>query len=135
MKSIKPGRGPSMMNGAGAVFAALFGIVWTCIAAAMFPPMAFFGIFFIGYAVVIAIYNFKNATSENRYSTFDIVDGTEESDPLNERFGHRAGAVTDKTDEHGEDGEQKKTGKFCPYCGMGAEPDFLYCNHCGKKLP
>lgn len=28
MKSIKPGRGPSMMGGISALFAALFGVFW-----------------------------------------------------------------------------------------------------------
>ena len=36
MRSIKPGRGPSMMGAAGAVFAVIFGIIWTFAAAGMF---------------------------------------------------------------------------------------------------
>lgn len=23
---------------------------------------------------------------------------------------------------------------FCPYCGQGVEPDFLYCPRCGRAL-
>ena len=83
MKSIKPGRGPSMMNAAGAVFAVIFGIIWTIAAAGMGAPFFFplFGLLFIGMGVMSAVYNFKNATGEERYSTFDIVDSDEEPDP------------------------------------------------------
>lgn len=89
MKSVKPGRGPSMMNAAGSIFAILFGIIWTAIAMSSGASFFFslFGICFIGLAVVQAVYNFKNATGKNRYSAFDIVDEDEENDPLNERFG------------------------------------------------
>ncbi len=128
MKSIKPGRGPSMMGGISAICAGIFGIVWTCIAAAMFPPMAIFGILFIVIAVTNAIYNFKNATGENRYSAFDIVDASEERDPLNERFGA-------KTEDTPSVSDSDTDGKFCPYCGTAVQSDFKFCNSCGKKLP
>jgi len=35
MKSIKPGRGPSMMGGIAGVFVAVFGVFWTIMATAM----------------------------------------------------------------------------------------------------
>ena len=38
MKSIKPGRGPSMMGAVGAAFAVVFGIIWTMAAASMGAP-------------------------------------------------------------------------------------------------
>ena len=104
MKSIKPGRGPSFMGGIGAVFAALFGVFWTIMAVSMGAAfMAPFGLLFIGIAVVQAIYNFKNATGENRYSAFDIVEGTEEVDPLNERFGSSKSASTESFESAGVD--------------------------------
>ena len=95
MKSVKPGRGPSMMGGIGSILAAVFGLIWTCGAASMGAPGFFllFGVVFIGIGVVNAVYSFKNATGENRYSDFDIVDSHEEPDPLNERFGRQPDAA------------------------------------------
>ena len=127
MKSIKPGRGPSMMSGAVGIFMIGFGVVWTIIAGAAFPPMALFGVLWTGIAITITVYNFKNATRKNRYSQFDIVDSNEEPDPLNERFGsNNTNTKTPKPDEDS---------NFCPYCGTAVEEDFEYCNKCGKKLP
>jgi len=89
-----------------------------------------FGVIFVIIAVVAAIYNFKNATSKDRYSEFDIVDGSEEPDPLNERFGEGAPYEScEGTDPFGEDD------LFCPYCGTPAEDDYLFCKKCGKQLP
>lgn len=87
-----------------------------------------FGVVFVIIAVVIAIYNFKNATSKKRYSEYDIVDGNEESDPLNERFGHTAYREESTGSFEGND-------LFCPYCGAPAEDDYLFCKKCGKQLP
>ena len=125
MKSIKPGRGPSFMGGVMGIAGALFGVFWTVMAiagGAWF--MAPFGLIFIGVAVYNTIYNFKNATGKNRYSEYDIVDGDEEPDPLNERFGN----PSPKMPQSGEIA-------FCPYCGNKIEGDYLYCNRCGKQLP
>ncbi len=124
MKSIKPGRGPSMMGGVMSLFVGVFGIIWTVIAAGMGGgAFALFGVVFILVAVVQAIYHFKNATGKNRYSAYDITDGAEEPDPLNQRFGERPEPATDEDSA------------FCPYCGTPAEGDYLYCHKCGKKLP
>ncbi|MBE6659302.1 MAG: zinc ribbon domain-containing protein [Ruminococcaceae bacterium] len=131
MKSIKPGRGPSMMGGVMSVAVAIFGIIWTGLAASMGAgPFALFGIVFIAIAVFNAVYNFKNATGENRYSIYDITDHGEEPDPLNQRFG------TDSHTENETRGQRNgKEYRFCPYCGTELKPDFVYCNSCGKKLP
>ncbi len=127
MKSIKPGRGPSFMGGVMGIFVGLFGVVWTVIAAGMGGGVfALFGIIFIAVAVMITIYNFKNATSQNRYSSFDITEHGEEPDPLNERFGRP------QSDAPKQEGVENK---FCPYCGTAVAEDFEYCNNCGKKLP
>ena len=127
MKSIKPGRGPSMMGGISSIFVALFGVVWTVIAVSIGAGfMGIFGIIFIAMAVVSAVYNFKNATGKNRYSSFDITEDGEEPDPWNERFGEQR----DYTQASSTGGSS-----FCPYCGARAEGDFAYCNKCGKKLP
>ena len=131
MKSIKPGRGPSMMGGVMSIAAAVFGVIWTALAASIGGgPFALFGIVFIAIAVFNAVYNFKNATGENRYSVYDITEEGEETDPLNERFGAKS------TDD--DDNAQQRNGKkskFCPYCGTELEADFVYCNACGKKIP
>lgn len=129
MKSIKPGRGPSMMGGISSILVGIFGVVWTIGAVSMGAGGLFgiFGLIFIAMAVVSAVYNFKNATSKNRYSTFDITDEHEEPDPWNERFSGKKDQMQfpfNSTDS-----------KFCPYCGTRVEGDFVYCNKCGKKLP
>ena len=80
------------------------------------------------------VYNFKNATGEKRYSAYDIVEHTEEPDPLNERFGEVKNAP-DKKESTDTAAEEKKDSKFCPWCGEAVEEAFVYCNHCGKKLP
>ena len=126
MKSIKPGRGPSFMGGITSIAIGIFGIIWTIIAAGMGGGMfALFGIVFIAIAVINAVYSFKNATSENRYSAFDITEGDEEPDPFNERFGESIP----------QEGYNETANRFCPYCGNPVEEDFEYCNSCGKKLP
>ena len=158
MKSIKPGRGPSMMSGVMSVAVGIFGLIWTIMAASMGGGIfALFGLVFIGIAISSAVYNFKNATSENRYSTYDIVDSTEETDPFNERFGrppnvsadfdHYADGTPRFSDEAASanrsaassnefaSGSRTTTNAFCPYCGNEVEQDFIYCNNCGKELP
>ena len=125
MKSIKPGRGPSMMGGVVGIIMICFGIVWTAVAASYSGIMAIFGVLWTCVAVIITVFNFSNATCKNRYTSFDIVDGTEEPDPLNERFGSAA---------REERLEKDSPGRFCPYCGAEAAGDFAFCNHCGKKL-
>lgn len=126
MKSIKPGRGPSMMGGVVGIFMIGFGILWTVIAAQASGIFALFGVLWTGVAVAMTVYNFKNATGKNRYSAFDITDSEEEPDPLNQRFGASQSAPQQKNDTDN---------KFCPYCGTQVAEDFEYCNHCGRKLP
>lgn len=129
MKSIKPGRGPSMMSGISSILAGVFGVAWTIGALSMGAGglFAVFGLVFVAMAIVSAVYNFKNATSKNRYSSFDITDENEEPDPWNERFGEK------RTEPHTT--TYSSDSKYCPYCGTRVDGDFLYCNKCGKKLP
>ena len=129
MKSIKPGRGPSMMGGVMGIFAAVFGVIWTVSAAAMGGGLfALFGLVFIGAAVMITVYNFKNATSKNRYSAYDITDDGEEPDPLNQRFGGESPKKPITEDK-------KPAGaEFCPWCGADVDPDHVFCSKCGKSL-
>ena len=128
MKSVKPGRGPSFMGGIGGIAAGVFGIIWTISASSMGAPGIFtaFGVVFILLAVGSAIYNLLNAAGKKRFSAFDITDGDEEPDPLNERFG-RNGQTTPRADADG-DG-------FCPYCGAKTQDAYRYCEQCGKELP
>lgn len=126
MRSIKPGRGPSMMGGISGIFMICFGILWTVIAAQGSPIFALFGVLWTGMAVVTTVYNFKNATKKNRHSTYDIVDSNEEPDPFNQHFGG-----SQSFDSWGNNSQNK----FCPYCGTAVEQDYEYCSNCGKKLP
>ncbi|HIX91084.1 MAG TPA: hypothetical protein H9845_09375 [Candidatus Agathobaculum pullicola] len=71
MKSIKPGRGPSMMGGFGSVFGIIFGIFWTVLAASMTQGFGLvgiifplFGVLFVIISIGNAVYNFKNATGK-----------------------------------------------------------------------
>lgn len=128
MKSIKPGRGPSMMGGISSVGAVIFGIIWIFAALGIGAPpfFALFGVVFIGMAGVSAYYNFHNATSKNRYSAYDITEEGEEPDPLEERFGAER--------EGGEAISAAAAGGFCPYCGAPAEKDYLFCRKCGRRI-
>ena len=132
MKSIKPGRGPSMMGGIGSIVAVLFGVFWTIGAVSMGAPFIFplFGVLFICMGVAQAVYNFKNATGENRYSSFDIVDDREEPDPLDQRFGK-----PEQTEKKPESAAMSAEDGFCPYCGNRVSGDFEFCPKCGKLLP
>ena len=127
MKSIKPGRGPSMKGGIVSLAMAAFGVLWIIGVLAIGGGFfAAFGVIFVIIAIVEAVYSFKNATGENRYSSFDIVDDSEEPDPLNDRFGTANARVSNTTTEKS---------NYCPYCGTKAEEDYAYCSNCGKKLP
>ena len=126
MKSIKPGRAPSMMGAIIGIGVCIFGIGWTITAAKMGAPFFFplFGVVFVGIGIVNVIFNFKNATGKNRFSSFDITDDVEEEDPFNERFGRKENAPA-----------AQNTGNFCPYCGERADYDYKYCKNCGRELP
>lgn len=134
MKSIKPGRGPSMMNAFGSAAAAIFGVIWVISAMSMGAPFFFplFGVVFIAMGIGQAVYNYKNATGENRFSEYDITDGTEERDPFNDYFGRNSQGERSQSESAPivEEGR-----RFCPYCGSKAEDEFVYCAKCGRKLP
>lgn len=130
MKSVKPGRGPSALSAITGLGVAAFGVLWTVMAlVGGAGPFALFGVIFVIIAVVQVIYNFKNATSENRYSEFDIVENNEESDPLNEKFGNAGNDV--KATVLNSDAKNN----YCPFCGAPVSEAFKFCNNCGEKLP
>ena len=122
MKSVKPGRGPSMMGAIGSLGATLFGIIWTILAFSISPFFALFGVVFVVIGISQFIYNLHNVKAKDRFSVVDITDSIEENDPLNERFGKQA------------DHEKRIASAYCPYCGEGLKDDYLYCPKCGKKL-
>ena len=115
MRSIKPGRGPSLLSGLGALAATLFGVFWTVTAAESGAPILFplFGIVFIGLGAFTAVYHLRNAAAQNRSSIVDIVDENEEPDPLNRRFGEK---------------------RFCPYCGEALPENARFCPGCGREI-
>lgn len=125
MKSIKPGRAPSLLSGVIGIIMVLFGIFWTVMASNFGGIMMVFGILWTLVALVITIFNIKNGTAKKRYSMYDITDDKEEADPLNERFKEKKDDVKDDGDDN----------KYCPYCGAKVEETYEYCNKCGKKLP
>lgn len=136
MKSIKRGRGPSMMGGISSVFAAFFGVFWMIFAFSIGAgPFALFGLFFIAMAITSAIYNFKNATGKNRYSEYDITETGEEPDPFNERFNTSSDYWYNYSSDNNTTTTSTGSSKFCPYCGTKVEADYEFCNNCGKKLP
>ena len=133
--SVKRGRMRSAQNAAGGVFGAIFGIIWTVAAVGMGAPWFFavFGIFFVAMAISGAYISWKNATGDNRYSEFDIVETDAEPDPWDKKF-RNDGTEFDIKESCGHIHE-KGAARFCPYCGTQAESDFEFCKNCGKKLP
>lgn len=128
MRSVKPGRGPSAMGAMGSLVGVIFGVIWTGAAASMGAPAFFlaFGVLFIVIGIVQAVYHFKNATGENRFSAFDITEDGEEPDPLDRRF--RGAPPPPSAREPG-------GYRFCPYCGAELAEDFSFCGVCGRRLP
>ncbi len=127
MKSIKPGRGPSMMGGVAGIFMICFGVLWTVLAAQSNIFFALFGVIWTGIAIVQTVYNFKNATGKNRYSSYDITDANEEPDPFEKYH-------TDSEKRGEESGGEYKEKRFCPYCGAKTEPEDAFCASCGNRL-
>lgn len=131
MKSIKPGRGPSMMGGIASIGIGIFGILWIFFVLRMGGGLfALFGVVFVLLAAAQAVYNFKNATGKNRYSAFDITDSREEPDPLDLRFGQPDPPAGDAGETAG-----SPESAFCPFCGTPVEADHVFCLRCGRKLP
>jgi hypothetical protein len=143
MIGVKPGRGPSLMGGVGAISAALFGTIWTVVAVSKGAGiiLALFGVLFVAMAVVIAAYNFWAGTTKDRPSQFDLTTGDEEPDPIAKALGHGAEhtSSTSPTAEPPQAGDaaagpRRFEGDFCPFCGAHVEKDFDFCPKCGKDI-
>ena len=84
----------------------------------------------------------NNATGEQRYSAFDIVDEGEEADPLNERFGRNVKADSaGQTDAETPGSREERIhavpqgeNNFCPYCGAPVKETYTFCRKCGRRL-
>ncbi|MBQ9346981.1 MAG: zinc ribbon domain-containing protein [Oscillibacter sp.] len=148
MKSIKPGRGPSMLGGFSGIFGTIFAIFWTIGAASIGAPPMFwlFGVGFTALMIGNTVYNFRNATGENRYSAYDITDGSEEPDPLNRRYGTTLNGEPVDGGGNGRDAGNGGDGwnhshhadgavRFCPYCGAKLGDGFAFCGKCGREIP
>jgi hypothetical protein len=160
MRSIKPGRGPSILRGITAALCGIIGLAFlitTILASNELSNLtnkAFdglnlgnygfgfdfgdissgfsiagivFSVAFIIMAIVLAVYNFKNATRQNRLSTIDITEPGEEPDPLNLKYG--------KIKTSSQPVMDNSQNSFCPYCGTRVNADFEFCRSCGRKLP
>ena len=129
MKSIKPGRGPSLQGGIASILMGVVGVIWTIGAASIGAPSYFllFGVVFVLFALVSAGFEFYNVTAKNRHSVVDIVDESEERDPLNAYFGKGGEGYAPEED----DGDRKG---FCPYCGESVKSSYVYCPKCGKNI-
>lgn len=117
------------MGGAiGGLVAAGFGVFWTISASNMGAPGFFvlFGVVFVLIGLGGAVYNFYNATSKNRFSTYDITVPGEEIDPLDPRN------QVDRPASESAEFEEKPS--FCPYCGTQLKPSFEFCPNCGKDI-
>ena len=131
MRSVKPGRGPSLQGAIGSIFAVVFGIFWMVSAAKMGAPTPFvlMGLVFVVIAGSNVIVSLMNATGENRFSLYDITEEGEEPDPLEEVLNKK-----EKTTEPKEEEKRPTETAFSPYCGAKAEKDSAFCRSCGKKL-
>ncbi|MCL2141156.1 MAG: zinc ribbon domain-containing protein [Dehalococcoidia bacterium] len=123
MKNVKPGRGPSGLSAIVGIVIAIAGISMVMQAASFGAPsfFIFFGVAFVVVSIVMVIYNLINATSNNRFSSFDITDENEEPDPISKRF---------RSDTPSSD----SPGNFCPYCGTPAAHDYSFCKKCGRLI-
>jgi hypothetical protein len=138
MKSIKPGRGPSVMAGFGSLVMVIFGILWTILAFGITSgaPMGIgiifplFGVCFVLIGIGQMVYNFTNATRDNRFSSMDLVDEEEEPDPLNEMFGREGPSDLD----HATPMVAVSKARFVHTAGAGLEPDFEFCPKCGRDI-
>ena len=136
MKSMKGGRGPSIIRAA-----ALFGIAVLAMVAlgqsGTPGSVAYAGVkyertplllvIFILMAVCGGIWFLYRAFAQNRPSETDAAGADEEPDALN---GHSRGEDgAESTEEASAAGS-----RYCPNCGRAVPEDANFCSHCGKEL-
>ena len=92
------------------IFVVCFGIFWTVMAGAMFPPMAIFGILFtaIGAVNTYSIYKKTTQNAEKPHEHQENIAYEE----------HRA----------------QKEELRCPYCGAPIHSKDKECEYCGSRL-
>ena len=139
MKSIKQGRGPSLIEGIALLGMSVVMIIMGGEFRSREPDFGVFGrnqgmdigttmcYVFALVCVIAGIYNIYCAVAKNRPSQIDITSGNEEPDPLNEHFHGRYDVESTKS-------PAAKDGMYCPYCGKPIQADFAFCSHCGKEL-
>lgn len=129
--SIKPGRGPSAFSAVGSGFAAVFGVLWTIFAISLTKDSPFtfakiifplFGLVFIGMAIAQAAYHKRNATGENRFSSYDIVSKNAEPDPFDSGFSSNPESTLTSSGAT----------SFCTACGRQFESSDRFCGSCGR---
>jgi high-affinity Fe2+/Pb2+ permease len=134
MRSIKPGRGPSLRGILGSAASILFGIIWIAFTVSIGGGLfALFGLGFIIMAAVNLIYNIKNAFNKNRYSEFDITEDGEEPDSFEQRFGRKTDYTQNSSTAHSGDFNSSQT-LFCPFCGSPVKDEHKFCKNCGRQL-
>ena len=120
MKSVKQGRGHSLMAAIASFFMGILGIGFIAATSGQEAQLSYIDGFFMDqnpfgnigtlgtvFAVVFTLlcfisagYNVINAFGKNRFSAFDITTGTEEPDPLNARFGQEKEGTADKEEKN-----------------------------------
>ena len=136
MKSMKGGRGPSIIRAV-----ALFGIAVLAMVAlgqsgtpgsvayagVKYERTSLLLVIFILMAVCGGIWFLYRAFAQNRPSETDAAGGDEEPDPLNEYPQGKDDA--ESTEEAAAAGS-----RYCPNCGRAVQEDANFCSHCGKEL-
>ena len=119
MKQIKRGRGPSMMSGVRGIVVSVFGIFWTigALRGGMSAAYWMSGVIFVCVTLGYAVYNFKNASGETRYTEYRVVDENEEA-AAQDQNAETVGAKADA----------------CPHCGAKKDETDNYCRNCGKRF-
>ena len=133
MKQIRRGKGPSAQSGALSVVLAVFGVVWTVFTLRMGAGfLALFGVFFVVFAVMQAVYHLSNAAGKRRDPLYEIVD-TEEAREENAAQGKPPAPAAPSP--IAPPVAKAGMGRYCPYCGEAVQADFAFCAGCGRKLP
>ena len=134
MKSVKPGRGPSLLGGAASVIAAVIGVAWIAVAASMDAPVYFclFGVVFVGLAIAQALYDLYNASAKRRFSLFDVTEEGEEPDPL--AHGDGSGGAEAFCPACGAKVAADDLPRTCPRCETTVPAGESVCPRCGKRV-